>query len=88
VLSSDFVKPNTLRATKNLKKMSYAFSATGLPQTYPTYTLRFVGALINLWLSLFPIFLFTAQPKEIFLDGLKLEQQSHKCVELRGEYVE
>jgi hypothetical protein len=26
--------------------------------------------------------------KEFFLDGLKLEQQSHKCVELRGEYVE
>jgi hypothetical protein len=37
----------------------------------------------------FPIFLFAAQPKEIFLDGLKkLEQRSHKCVELRGEYVE
>jgi hypothetical protein len=30
-----------------------------------------------------------AQPKEFFLDGLKkLEQRSHKCVELRGEYVE
>jgi hypothetical protein len=27
---------------------------------------------------------FTAQPKEFFLDGLKkLEQRSHKCVELR-----
>jgi hypothetical protein len=37
----------------------------------------------------FPIFLFAAEPKEFFLDGLKkLEQQSHKCVELRGEYVE
>jgi hypothetical protein len=37
----------------------------------------------------FPIFLFAAQPKELFLDGLKkLEQRSHKCVELRGEYVE
>jgi hypothetical protein len=37
----------------------------------------------------FPIFLFAAQPKYIFLDGLKkLEQQRHKCVELRGEYVE
>jgi hypothetical protein len=37
----------------------------------------------------FPIFLFAAQPKEFFLDGLKkLEQRSHKCVELRGEYVE
>jgi hypothetical protein len=36
----------------------------------------------------FPIFLFAAQPKEFFLDGLKkLEQRSHKCVELRGEYV-
>jgi hypothetical protein len=37
----------------------------------------------------FPIFLFAAQPKEFVLDGLKkLEQRSHKCVELRGEYVE
>jgi hypothetical protein len=37
----------------------------------------------------FPIFLFAAQPKDFFLDGLKkLEQRSHKCVELRGEYVE
>jgi hypothetical protein len=40
--------------------------------------------LTSLWL-----FLFAAQPKEFFLDGLKkLEQPSHKCVELRGEYVE
>jgi hypothetical protein len=37
----------------------------------------------------FPISLFAAQPKDFFLDGLKkLEQQSHKCVELRGQYVE
>jgi histone-lysine N-methyltransferase SETMAR len=29
-----------------------------------------------------------AQPKEFFSDGLKkLEQRSHKCVELRREYV-
>jgi hypothetical protein len=42
------------------------------------------GVLINFWL-----FLFAAKPKEFFLDGLKkLEQRSHKCVELRGEYVE
>jgi hypothetical protein len=34
----------------------------------------------------FPVFLFVAQPIEFFLDGLKkLEQRSHKCVELRGE---
>jgi hypothetical protein len=40
--------------------------------------------MISIWL-----FLFAAQPKEFFLDGLKkLEQRSHKCVELRGEYVE
>jgi hypothetical protein len=33
----------------------------------------------------FPIFLFAAQPKEFFLDGLKkLEQRSPKCMELRG----
>jgi hypothetical protein len=37
----------------------------------------------------FPIFLFAAQPEELLLDGLKkLEQRSHKCVYLRGEYVE
>jgi hypothetical protein len=31
---------------------------------------------------------FAAQQKEFFLDGLKkFEQRSHKCVELRGEYV-
>jgi hypothetical protein len=34
-------------------------------------------------------FLFAAQPKEFFLDGLKeLEQRSHKCVKLRWEYLE
>jgi hypothetical protein len=44
----------------------------------------YVGMLKSVWLSLFPIFLFAAQPKEFFLDGLKkLEQRSHKCVELR-----
>jgi hypothetical protein len=45
---------------------------------------RYVEVLISLWL-----FLFAAQPKDVFFDGLKeLEQRSHKCVELRGEYVE
>jgi hypothetical protein len=45
----------------------------------------YVGVLISLGLFLFPIFLFAAQPKEFVLDGLKkLEQRSHKCVELRG----
>jgi hypothetical protein len=49
----------------------------------------YLGVLISLWLFLFPVFLFSAQPKEFFLDGLKnLEQRSHTCVELRGEYVE
>jgi hypothetical protein len=43
-----------------------------------------VGVPISLWL-----FLFAAQTKEFFLDRLKkLEQRRHKCVELRGEYVE
>jgi hypothetical protein len=43
----------------------------------------YVGVLIK---SLaFPISPFAAEPKEFFLDGLKkLEQQSLKCVELRG----
>jgi hypothetical protein len=51
--------------------------------------LPYLGVLINLWLFQFPLFLFAAQPKEFFLDGLKkLEQRSHKCVELREEYVE
>jgi histone-lysine N-methyltransferase SETMAR len=32
---------------------------------------------------------FAAQPKEFLLDRLKkLEQRSHKCMELKGEYVE
>jgi hypothetical protein len=49
----------------------------------------YVGLLISLWLFLVPIFLFAAQTEEFFLDVLKkLEQRSHKCVELRGEYVE
>jgi hypothetical protein len=54
-----------------------------------TSTRMYVGVLISLWLLLFPVFLFAEQPKEFFLDVLKkLEQRSHKCVELRGEYVE
>jgi hypothetical protein len=33
----------------------------------------------------FPIFIFAAQPKEYFFDGLKkLEQRSRKCVKLKG----
>jgi hypothetical protein len=53
---------------------------------YNEYTLLHRGADKSL---AFLIFLFAAQPKEFFLDGLKkLEQRSHKCVELRGEYVE
>jgi hypothetical protein len=45
--------------------------------------------LISLWLSYFTYGWLAAQPKEFFLDGLKkLEQRSHKCVELRGDYVE
>jgi hypothetical protein len=66
-----------------------------LPRMVPRFLCRqirrqsYVGVLISLWLFLFPVFLFAAQPKEFFLDGLKkLEQRSHKCVELRGEYVE
>jgi hypothetical protein len=36
----------------------------------------------------FHVFLFAAQSKDFFLDELKeLEQRSHKCVELRREYV-
>jgi hypothetical protein len=50
---------------------------------------KYLGVLISLWLFLLPIFLFAAQLNDIFLDGLKkLEQRSHKCVELRGKYVQ
>jgi hypothetical protein len=53
-----------------------------IPQTYSSA--QYAGVLTSLWL-----FLFAAQPKEFFLDGLKkLEQRRHKCVELGGEYVE
>jgi hypothetical protein len=39
--------------------------------------------------DIFTFFTLLAQPKEFFLGGLKkLEQRSHKRVELRGEYVE
>jgi hypothetical protein len=48
-----------------------------------------VGVLINLWLHPQPIFLFAAQPKELFMDELiKLEQRRHKGVEHRGKYIE
>jgi hypothetical protein len=51
---------------------------------------KYIGVLISLWL-----FIFAAQPKEFFLDGLKncifyilyglkKLERSHKCVELRG----
>jgi hypothetical protein len=49
----------------------------------------YVGVLKSLWLLIVPIFLFAAKPKEFFLDRLKkLEQRSHKCVELKEDYVE
>jgi hypothetical protein len=36
----------------------------------------------------FPVFIFAAQTKEIFFNGLKnLEQRGHKCMELREIYV-
>jgi hypothetical protein len=39
----------------------------------------------------FPIYYFpvSSTTKKFFLSGLKkLEQRSHKCVELKGEYVD
>jgi hypothetical protein len=57
--------------------LSFAIKEEHIRQIY-------VGVLRSLWL-----FLFAAQPKEFFFDGLKeLEQRSHMCVELRGKYVE
>jgi hypothetical protein len=45
-----------------------------------------VDSDIYVWvLKSLRLFLFAAQPKEVFMDWLKkLEQRSHKCVELRG----
>jgi hypothetical protein len=60
-----------------------------LDAEFPSIIKQTVRVLISLWLFLFTIFLFAAQQKEIFLDGLrKLEQRSHKRVELRREYLE
>jgi hypothetical protein len=58
------------------------------PKIYQYFS-RYVRVVISLWLFLLLIFVFAAQPKEFFLDGLKkLEKRNHKCVELREEYVE
>jgi hypothetical protein len=47
------------------------------------------GADKFLAFSFFIFFLFVAQPKVFYLGGLKkLEQRSHKCVEIGGENVE
>jgi hypothetical protein len=70
------------------KNSSNPFRLQGDAHIY-IHTHTYVRVLISLWLFPFPIFLPAAQPKEFFLDGLKkLEQRSHKCVELRGEYEE
>jgi hypothetical protein len=64
-----------------------------VPRAYPESadlmkTLILSYALVRRGADKSLAFLFPAQPKEFFLDGLKkLEQRSHKCVELRGEYV-
>jgi hypothetical protein len=61
------------------------YATTGYDNKWPDTHIR-KGADKSL---AFHIFLFAAHPKEFFVDGLKiLEQRSHKCVELRGEYVE
>jgi hypothetical protein len=64
----------------------FIFSPTCFMEAYDIIKI-YVGVLISFSLFLFPIriFLFAAQPKEFFLDVLKkLEQRSHKCVELKG----
>jgi hypothetical protein len=43
----------------------------GSPVSSVTAPSIYVGVLLNLWLFLFPIFVFVAQPKEFFLDVLK-----------------
>jgi hypothetical protein len=41
------------------------------PSIRKTVFWLYIGVLIRLWLFQLPIFLFTAQPKLFFLDGLK-----------------
>jgi hypothetical protein len=51
-------------------------------------THSYVGVLKNFGFSYF-LFSYLQHNQKIFLVGLKnLEQGSHKCVQLRGEYVE
>jgi hypothetical protein len=60
-------------------------SQSGTVSLWKYVEIVYIGVLISLWLFLFPIFLFAAQPNEFFLDKLKkLEGRSHKRVELRG----
>jgi hypothetical protein len=40
------------------------------PMSLVRSSFRYVGVLISVWLFLFPVFVFAAQPKEFFLDGL------------------
>jgi hypothetical protein len=54
---------------------------------FPAFTSGFNvrNFLVGRGADKFLVFLFAAKPKEFFLDGLKkLEQRSHKCMELRG----
>jgi hypothetical protein len=75
------VYPTLATRPANSKLLKAAFQTAG-PQLGHSFLYRcdddhYVGVLISLWL-----FLFAAQPKESFLDGLKkLEQRS---VELKG----
>jgi hypothetical protein len=79
-----------------LRRDKYLISSRIEPQKQKRSTEKYAqvvtlrrGADKSLCFSYFTYGWFAAQPKEFFLDGLKkLEQRSHKCVELRGEYVE
>jgi hypothetical protein len=71
-----------IRGQELYRKFSACHSLTSfmLLSTSSYASLPVVAVQKSLWL-----FLFAAQPKEFFLDGLKkLEQRSYKCVELRG----
>jgi hypothetical protein len=73
------LSPNIIRMIKS-RRMRWAGHVARMGWKRNAYVL----VLKNLWL-----FLFAAQLKSFFLDGLKkLEQGSLKCVEVRGEYVE
>jgi hypothetical protein len=78
-----FALPKKYRVSTSIRATTAAFQilSSSSFMSRLSFDANYVGVLTSLWL-----FLFAAQPKEFFFVGLKkLEQRSHKCVELRGD---